>query len=174
MASDGLRVVRVSATIAALALAGCRSMADTRDVSVGFAKVEILAPVTIPANRARAVFQDGRRVYAADPYRPYCELEVSTVSMEDQAVGRDLFVVTRRNTAILSDPDHRLPLYGPFVDITCGDRIYYELEFRLASDRQRKVRNLRCRQAFNACWGRGGYPSGEAIRGALGATFRIE
>lgn len=149
-------------------------MSETRYVLPGPATIEILAPVTIPANRARAVFQGGEPVYAADPYEPSCELEISTVSSQSQLVGRDLFIVTRRNAAVFSDPVARLPLVGPFVDVTCGDRIYYEIELRLASDRQPGVRHLRCRQAFNACWGRGGYPGLDGIRRAAGPAFRIE
>lgn len=171
---EGLRIAAVWPAIVMLALAGCRTLADGRHVAPGVATVEIVVPVTIPANRARAIFQDGRPVYAADPYRPSCELEVSTVSARDQQVGRDIFVVTRRYASMLSDPDHRLPLYGPFVDITCGDLIYYEVEYRLASDRQPGVRHLRCRQGFNACWGRGGFPGLDAVRDALGTGFRIE
>ena len=168
------RVGRACALAALVAVSACHSGHPARDAVSRVATVEVIAPLTIPAKRARAIFQDGRPVYAADPYRPSCELEISTVSEQSQQVGRDLFVVTRINTAILSDPDARLPIVGPFVDITCGDRIWYEVELRLASDRQPGVRHLRCRQAFNACWGRGGYPGRDVIRRALGPAFRVE
>lgn len=168
---------RTLVSVAALMLvaaSGCRVMSETRDALPGPATVEILAPVTIPANRARAIFQGGEPVYAADPYEPSCELEISTVSAQSQVVSKDLFVVTSRKAAIFSDPVARLPLIGPFVDITCGDMIYYEIELRLASDRQPGVRHLRCRQAFNACWGQGGYPGRDAIRRAVGRSLCIE
>ena len=174
MRNSRLRAIAPLASVALLAVSGCQGAPDTRPVLPRLATIEIVAPVTVPANRARAIFQGGGQVYAADPYAPYCELEISTVSAQSQQVGTDLFVVTRRNIAILSDPDARLPLYGPFVDITCGDKIYHEVEYRLASDRQPGVRHLRCRQAFNACWGRGGYPGRDAIRRALGTAFRVE
>jgi len=158
---------------AMLSLAGCQSGPGPRYAPPGLATVEILSPLTIPAGRARAVFQDGRPVDGGYPYDPHCELEVSTVSEQPQQVQKDLLAVTRTGTAVLSDPVARLPLAGPFVDIECGDMIFYETWFRLASDRQPGVRKLSCRQAFNACWGEGHHVSRDAIERALGPAFRL-
>lgn len=152
---------------------GCGS-APARYQPAAIATLEILTPVTVPAGRARTHFQGGRPVYSVDPYRPYCELEIDTVAETPQRVEPDLLVVRDRTTALLSDPEARLPLSGPFVDLQCGDRIYYEVAYRLASDRQPGVRKLSCRLAFNACWEPGRYPTGADIRDALGPGFRLQ
>lgn len=162
-------------TLSALVLlGGCRTWPDARYQPSAFATLELLAPVTIPAGRARAHFQGGKPVYSVDAYRPYCEFEISTVSEAPQQVEPDRLVVRGTTTALLSDPEARLPLSGPFVDLSCGDRIYYEVAYRLASDLQPGVRKLSCRLAFNACWGPGRYPSGGEIRDALGPGFRLQ
>lgn len=162
------------AVVAVLAiLTGCQNWPDARYVTPGAAALEVLAPVTIPANRARAHFQHGGPVFSVDAYEPYCELEISTVAEQPQRVERDVFLVRRVTTAILSDPEARLPLSGPFVDIDCGDRVYYEVAYRLASDLQPGVRKLSCRRAVNACWPGGGYPYLEEIRAALGPGFEL-
>lgn len=156
-----------------LLLSACQTGPAPRYALPQIATVEILIPVTIPPNRARAVFQQGKPVDGAYPYEPWCELEISTVSEQPQQVDKDLLVVTRRNTAVLSDPVARLPLAGPFVDISCGDMIYYETEYRLASDRQPGIRKLSCLQAFNACWGEGHHLDRTSIEQTLGPAFRI-
>lgn len=158
----------------AFVLTACQSGPVPRYASSRIATVEILTPVTIPPGRARAVFQDGRAVDGAYPYDPYCELEISTVSEQPQQVQKDLLVVTRAGTAVLSDPVARLPLAGPFVDLECGDKIYYETTYWLASDRQPGVRKLSCLQAFNACWGEGHHQDRDSIKHALGPGFKID
>lgn len=159
---------------ALLGVSACQTLTGSGYAPERIARVEIVRPVTIPANRARATFQGGHPVSGAYPYDPYCELEVSTVSEQPQRVEKDVFVVTRSGTAVLSDADARLPIAGPFVNVTCGDLIFYEVEHWLASDLQPGVRKIRCLQGFNACWGGAVRPGRDVIAAALGSAFVVE
>lgn len=154
-----------------LVLAGCQSWQGSRVANL--TTVEIVKPVTIPANRARAAFHDGQQVDGAYPYDLYCELEVSTVSPQPQRIDTDLFVVTKTKSAFLSDAESRLPIGGPFVEVNCGDLIFYEVEYRLGSNIQPGVRKLRCLQGFNACEEGVVSLSLESIAVTLGPSFVV-
>ena len=159
---------------ALLVVSACGTWTGSGYVPDRIGRVEIVQPVTIPANRARATFQGGRQVSGGYPYNPYCELEISTVSEQPQRVETDVFVVTRSGSALISDADARLPIAGPFVNVTCGDLIFYEVEHWLASDRQPGVRKIRCLQGFNACWGGAVHPGRDVIAATLGKAFVVE
>lgn len=163
--------VIVGLLAAAMGLNGCQSWQGSRIAAI--ATIEVIEPVTIPANRARAVFHAGQPVDGAYPYDLYCELEVSTVTEKPQQVDKDLFVVTSTSSAILSDADSRLPIGGPFVEVNCGDLIFYEVEYRLASDIQPGVRKIRCLQGFNACEKGVIPPTRESIGTVLGTSFIV-
>ena len=157
------------------ALSGCQLLPGGHFVPGGIGRVDILVPQEIPPASARARYQGGERVALVDEYEPHCELEVNTVSPSARVVQPGRFTVVGGGTAVLSDPDARLPLYGPFVDLGCGDAVYYEVEYRLASESQPDVRLLRCRQAFPVCSPEGQYyPSREVVQRTLGEGFFIE
>lgn len=156
-------------------LGGCQMLPGQQYVPGGIGTIEIGAPQTVPPGSARIFYQGGRPVAVVDRYEPHCELEISTVSEREQTVAPGRFRVVRGATAVLSDPDARLPLFGPFVDVGCGDEVYYEVEYRLASEEQPGVRLLRCRQAFPICGpGRHHYPTREMVDAALGKDFFVE
>jgi hypothetical protein len=158
-----------------LALSGCQLLPGADFVPGGIGRVDILVPQVIPPASARARYQGGERVPVVDEYEPHCELEVNTVSPSERVVQPGRFTVVGGGTAVLSDPDARLPLYGPFVDLACGDAVYYEVEYRLASELQPDVRLLRCRQAFAVCGpDEHHYPSRDVVRQTLGEGFFIE
>ena len=154
--------------VMAVILGGCQSQVSR---IAAITTVEVVEPVTIPSNRARAVFHQGQQVDGAYPYDLYCELEVSSVSPLPQRIDKDLFVVGRTGSAFLSAADSRLPIGGPFVEVNCGDLIFYEVEYRLASDIQPGVRKIRCLQGFNACEEGVVPPTIESIADTLGPSF---
>ena len=153
---------------------GCQTGPGERYALADITGLEIIDPVTIPPGSAHTVFQSGRAAVGIDPYRPHCELEISTVAEQVQQIEPDRLAVTRGATAVLSDPVARLPLAGPFVDIGCGDMVYYESRYWLRSDRQPGVRTLSCRQAFNLCWGDAYHLTREDMSNALGSAFRLD
>jgi len=163
------------ALCAAGLLTGCAGLGGGRFVPGGIGAVVVLKAQTVPADRARAFYQDGGPVAAVDEYEPHCELEIATVAEHPQTIAPDRFRVVRGGTAMLSDAEARLPVFGPFVDIGCGDKVYYEVEYRLSSTAQPGVRLLRCRQAFPVCGpGAFHYPSKEIVQTTLGEAFFIE
>ena len=175
--APGARCKALLAVIAGAAavgpmLTGCQGTGSRSGIAP-IGTVEVLQPVTIPANRARATFQDGKPVDGGEPYNLYCELEISTVSAQAPLVEKDLFAVTRTGSAFISDADSRLPISGPFVEVNCGDLIFYEVDYRIASDLQPGVRKIRCLQGFNACEGGVANPDRESIAAALGPTFLL-
>ncbi|MEJ2575792.1 MAG: hypothetical protein P8106_03650 [Gammaproteobacteria bacterium] len=170
----GLRCALPVILLAAGLLTGCAGLRGGY-VPVGIGEVVVLKPQTVPAGRARTFYQAGGSVARVDVYEPYCELEINTVADHPQTIAPGRFRVVRGGTALLSDPDARLPIFGPFVDVGCGDEIYYEVDYRLSSAAQPGVRQLRCRQAFPACGpGAFRYPSKEVVQDTLGEAFFIE
>jgi hypothetical protein len=160
---------------AASVLGGCQMLPGEQFVPGGIGTISIDAPQTVPAGGARIFYQDGGPVATVDRFEPHCELEISTVSEQTQTVAPGRFRVVRGATAVLSDPEARLPLFGPFVDVGCGDEVYYEVEYRLVSEAQPGVRLLRCRQAFPICGpGRHHYPTRDMVEATLGKDFFIE
>jgi hypothetical protein len=140
---------RLPALLGLLALSGCQLLPGGDFVPGGIGRVDILAPQVIAPASARAWYQGGERVAVVDEYAPHCELEVNTVS-----------------------PSERV---GPFADVACSDAVYYEVEYRLASETQPDVRLLRCRQAFTACGPESHhYPSRDVVQQTLGEGFFIE
>jgi hypothetical protein len=166
---------RLPALLGLLALSGCQLLPGGDFVPGGIGRVDILAPQVIAPASARAWYQGGERVAVVDEYAPHCELEVNTVSPSERVVRPGRFAVVGGGTAVLSDPNARLPLYGPFADVACSDAVYYEVEYRLASETQPDVRLLRCRQAFTACGPESHhYPSRDVVQQTLGEGFFIE
>ncbi|MEN8175893.1 MAG: hypothetical protein ABFS23_09030 [Pseudomonadota bacterium] len=157
-----------------LTITGCQSQNARRYSQPVVSLVELLEPVTVPRGRARVTFQDGRSVYAADPYRLSCELEVETVAESDRPVAPGQFFVRRAGRGIFADEQARIPPYGPFADADCGDPLHWESWFFLVSEQPSDVRKLSCRQAFNACWGEGYYAGRELMGAALGTAFRLQ
>jgi hypothetical protein len=157
-----------------LGLVGCA--APPQDAgSVGDLQWVLLQDLTIPAGRARAVFQDGRQVGSVDRYRPHCELEISTVSEEPQRLAADRLFVQRRDRRIVSDENAAIPAFG-FGFATpwgCTEDNFYETLFWLRAEQQPGVRRLLCRDWYRSC-DAGRHLTLDEILQVLGPAFRLE
>lgn len=154
-------------------------------------------PIPIPAGSAHAKLQGGQAVAhaALHRYDPYCELEVDDVRETEQTVRPGRFAVTRieRRQEIGSTgaPLHLAagPSAGARIDaghgFGVGARIgqhdnagggafaLFGVHFRLRSDAQPNVRELRC----NAGWAlmpHAVYPTLGEMQRTLGPLLRIE
>ena len=160
-------------TVAAVVLSGCAG-APPGPAVPGAGTVTLTREVSIPAGRARAVFEGGRQVDAGSRLEPHCEFEISTVAPEPQVVRPDTFGVRRIGQRVVGDEDTGMPprLFGRDA-FMCIEEMIFETDIRLGSDIQPGVRRLLCRRTFDSCTG-GRFLSAGEIRAILGATFRLD
>ena len=165
------RFVAFFVSIASVLLAGCMAGQPARP---GVGVVSLTQEVTIPPNRARAVFQDGRQVDGSGRYTPHCELEISTVSEQPQVVRPDRFGVRRIGNRVVGDQDTGMPprFFGRDA-FFCIEDMIYETDIRLGSDIQPGVRRILCRQTFDTCTG-GRFLSLREIQAILGPSFHFD
>ena len=165
------RYAAVLISMAPALLAGCMAGQPARP---GVGVVTLTREITIPPNRARAVFQGGRQVDGGGGYAPHCELEISTVSEQPQVVRPDRFGVRRIGSRVVGDQDTGMPprLFGRDA-FFCIEDMIYETDIRLGSDIQPGVRRILCRQTFDTCTG-GRFLSLGEIQAILGPSFRFD
>jgi hypothetical protein len=154
-------------------LAGC---ADQPAREVG--RLNLLAPLTVPAERATARLQYGHVVPSSEvrDYDPYCVFELNTVGDGPQTVAPDTFSITRISQRIDNIATSEARLFNVVLsDGSLPTLIYYKTLMTLHSPRQPRVRMLTCLSNQNMP---GVYPfmrhlTLEGMRAALGADFRL-
>ncbi|NOX09109.1 MAG: hypothetical protein GXP22_06425 [Gammaproteobacteria bacterium] len=133
--------------------------------------------LTIPAKSVRVRVQGGRvmKMGSIDIYYPYCELEVNTLSQEDQLIQPDRFTIYKVNREEqYSSLDRRLAAINHGADNILGyvSIIGYANEYYLRSVRQPDVTRLTCLHWMDP--GDGYYPSLAEVKQALGSVFTLE
>lgn len=145
--------------------------------------LEVRRDITIPAGRTRAFFQGGMQVSGINEFKPFCQLEVSTLLDKPQTVHPDSFTITRvggkAEQVVEAAPVMLAALDGFFVQMGNDNgggpsRITQMLNFRLHSDHQPDVRRLSCGGAFDDPWDADA-PTVQDIATALGdyATLMV-
>lgn len=135
-------------------------------------RLAVLGEVTIPAGRARALFQNGRQVAHVDLHHPHCELEINTVDERPQVLLADTFYVTRRAVRTVSNELTAMPA-SIISPLDCSEDLYYESLFWLVSERKQNVRMLICRDWSMSChFGR--HLTLAEILQVLGPGFKLE
>lgn len=71
--------------------------------------LELHRDVSIPPQRARVFFQDGRLQYGVNEYRPHCHISVRRLSAQDQTVHAGRFSIEK--------------VYGRVGEVVTGDHI---------------------------------------------------
>lgn len=152
----------------AVGLAGC--VGPGRAPLPPALEVVLEAPVTIPAGRAHAKFQDGRQVGGVDRYAPWCELEIQTVAQAPQPIGPARLPVTGVREAFIRDYNTRAPVL--LGGLSCSDQVFQETIWRLEPAPGAPVTWLRCLAPYTQC--RFGPPlSPGQIQAVVGPTLRI-
>ncbi|MCO6412469.1 MAG: hypothetical protein J5I92_06965 [Thiogranum sp.] len=138
--------------------------------------LELHQEVTIPPNRTRVFFQDGRVSFGINEYEPHCQLRVRPISTQPRPVHPDRFSIDKafgKVGPVVSNGPVRLAAAGTMVvmgDGGDGDgpgQLIYFYYLGLHSDRQPDVSYLVCGGALNdpafAL-----YPTLQEIRASLG------
>jgi hypothetical protein len=139
--------------------------------------LELRQDVTIPPNRTRVFFQEGRVSYGINEYEPHCQLRVRKISEQPQSVRADRFSIENvfgANGQIVSSDRIQLAAAGAAVVMGGGDgggdgpsQLIYFYFMGLHADKQPNVTYLVCGGALNdAALAR--YPTIQDIRTALG------
>lgn len=130
--------------------------------------------INIPAERTRAFFQDGAQVSRINEFKPFCQLEVTSLRTDTQTVLADSFAITRVGgktaTVVATDTIMVASLDNvAWLDSRDGGplRVTEILYFQLRSDRQPEVRELACGGAFDSP-GNADAPTLQEIVAALG------
>lgn len=166
------RVPSVAAFALCGALVGACNLNGSRLPNGEEWRLTLLSDVTIPAGRARALYQNGKQVARVDLYHPHCELEIDTVDERPQRLYADSFYVTRRMLREVSDEQTAMPV-SILSSFNCAEDIYYESLFWLASDRQQSIRMLLCRNWSMSC-GLGRHLTLSEILNVMGPDFKLE
>jgi len=170
----GVRCVRqLMLVLITASLQGCFVAVSGTSGSYPAPAVELMLTETlqIPAGTAHVTFQDGQIVGAADRYRPYCELEIDTISERPQQIPPGAFEVSATAYRRLADELAGIPAF-PVFRLDCSDDVYYETRWRLRSRHYPNARVLICREVFDSCRP-GRYPGPAEIGQALGAWFKL-
>lgn len=127
-------------------------------VPIQAATLEILRDITIPAERTRAFFQDGAQVPGINEFKPFCQLEITTLRDTARTVRPGSFTVvsvgSKMQEVVQAAPLQVAALDGfvLFADTEDGggpSRITRMLIMALRSDAQPDVRRLDCGGAFD-------------------------
>ena len=101
--------------------------------------------ITIPANRARALIQNGHILERRDidQYYPFCEFEILTLKDTDQVIKADTFTIHKLDKRMETSSQ---PIrYASLVSDRFESRlIAYNTQYYLHSDRQPDVYRLMC------------------------------
>ena len=101
--------------------------------------------ITIPANRARVLIQNGRiqERRDIDQYYPFCEFEILTLKDTDQVIKADTFNIHKLDKRM--ETSSQPILYASLVSDRLESRlIAYNTQYYLRSDRQPDVYRLMC------------------------------
>jgi hypothetical protein len=138
--------------------------------------LELHQDVTIPPNRTRVFFQDGRVVYGINEYEPHCQLRVRPISEQPQPVHADRFTIEKvfgTVDSIVSNGAIRLAAAGTAVVMGGGgggdgpSQVIYFYFMGLHSDKQPDVSYLVCGGALNdPALAR--YPTLQEVRASMG------
>jgi hypothetical protein len=112
-------------------------------------RVEIAAPIPIPAGSAHASLQRGRIVRGTSKLDSYCELETRTVAGSAYRVGLGSFRVARISYRLLKDPTTRIPAL--LTGLSCSDPLFQESVWWLAAEQPSDVMFLRCIAPYYHC-----------------------
>lgn len=176
------RLIPICAT-ALLLMQACTAM-QVRNAQTGAwvpiqgGTLEIHRDVEIGAGRARTFFQDGVPAHGINEFKPFCQIEVSTLRETAQTIQPDSFAVTPVGGRF-EQVVERLPVQvaGLFIGVGSGgsmsgsdgpSRVSHVLYFRLHSPKQPDVRGFACGGAFDDP-GNADAPTLQDIANALGA-----
>ena len=180
---------RSAAMLFVVFLTGCQSAEERWDESSPFylpppdSKLILHLEITIPADALKIYLQDGRLVYAANEYYPFCKFELRDLKETPQVVKPDEFEIyrTSRQTGVFARIDkHRLIAgvgiithFGA-IDINDGkpSPIIYGVQMELRSARQPEVFRLTCGHLQDPNM-EARYLSIEQMRAALGTVFTL-
>lgn len=142
---------RSAGLLMVIALGGCTPSATAiKNGGDTGLRLNVSAPIRIPAGRAHAIFQHGRLVSASNKQAPYCELEVRTVSPAGgNRVESGSFQVSRIGSRVLIDPTTRIPALT--LVSSCSDPLFQESIWWLKSSRPSVVMYLRCIAPYYNC-----------------------
>ena len=101
--------------------------------------------LTIPANQARVIIQNGRLVGRRDrdQYYPYCEFEILTLSESDQVIFPDRFKIHKLSKQM--DTSRLQVMYASLIMADNDNRlIAYNTVMYLSSQKQPDVYRLSC------------------------------
>lgn len=145
-----------------LSACGPMTVLDTQRgawVPIRPATLEIHRDITIPAERTRAFFQDGAQVSAINEFKPFCQLEITTLKTTAQTVHPGTFTVVRvgsKMQEIVQTAPLQVAALDGFVLVDSQDggsggpsRITRMLIMNLHSAAQPDVRRLDCGGAFD-------------------------
>lgn len=184
-----MRTFKAMGLFLLLLLAGCESTAIRDERSPFYlppagSKLILNQPLSIPAGMLSAYVQDGRPVYGANEYYPFCRFELYALSAGSRVVQPDTFEIYRvsRQTGIFASIDKRRLLagVGPGVELAMSDLddgkpspIVYGVRMDLRSAKQPEVFRITCGHLQD--------PNMEArflsiaeIRQAMGGVFTLQ
>jgi len=132
---------------AALLVAGCEGLRRNAVRTPLFLVLE--EPLMIPAHRAHAKFQRGRKVSGVNRYDPWCELETNTVSEQSRRIEPGRFRVGRIGQVFIKDYNTRMPVgIGGFG---CDDLLFQETTLWIDPGTSSRIRYLRCFAPYAQC-----------------------
>ncbi len=182
-------MLKLTAICLALLLAGCES-ASIRATSSPFylppvgSKLILNQPLSIPAEMLSAYVQDGRPVFGANEYYPFCRFELRDLSPSSRVVQPDTFEIERvsRQTGVFAAIDKRrlIAALGLGVNLGMSDLddgkpspIVYGIRMDLRSARQPEVFRITCGQLQDPNM-EAKFLSIDEIRQALGGVFTLQ
>ena len=178
---------RLAAMLFIVFLTACQSAVE-RDESSPFylpppgSKLILNREITIPADALKIYLQDGRLVYAANEYYPFCKFELRDLKETPQSVKPDEFEIyrTSRQTGVFARIDQHRLIVSAHMITHAGARgdgppspIVYGIRMELRSTRQPEVFRLSCGHLQDPNM-EARYLSIEQIRAALGPIFTLQ
>ena len=176
-----MRSIALICLAGALLLHGCGPM-QIRNAQTGAwlpitgGTLEVHRDIGIAAGRARTFFQDGVPASGINEFKPFCQIEVSTLRETEQTIRPDSFAITpvggRYEQVVEMVPTQLASLFvGIGTSVDGGDspsRVTHMLYFRLHSPKQPDVRGFACGGAFDDP-GDADAPTLQEIANALGS-----
>ncbi|MGD8576902.1 MAG: hypothetical protein PVG13_07420 [Thiohalophilus sp.] len=102
-------------------------------------RVQVARELTVPADKASIILQDGRIVSSADRFDASCRFVMKQIRNVPQKIAPEGFLVTDvRYWEDFVAPDYRIPISG-------GEMITFETTLHLHSDKQPDVHSLVCK-----------------------------
>ncbi len=166
-----------------LLLGGCHTLGNPRQdfahrlIRPG-SELVLEQAITIPAEDTAVYVQGGRVVTVVNEMRPYCKFAVWTRLEEQQEVAPDRFVIRRVNwgTSYIQATRPVMVALVVYGHRGAPDRLYYQTELYLSSERQPDVYRITCEVDRIEAGGHSQhtYLTLSEVRGALEGLFRLE